>query len=254
MAYPVCSDILYSIVLSSYSSVTMFRISDKSSAFHGCLADSAGEPLLLDLDTDKVRGAELCYRALPSYEQEVRDREERQGEQERRGEQAGSQSATHHIPSMPSSSSKSVGNNKWQKVNGQWKKCNNEQEVGDREERQGEQEGQRRHAVAGAGVAMQAIPVKNESEVAHLYLPEYYKNKPSCDVLQLDCWAVLNILANSSGFTGDVRKQAESVRDVRREWETAVVDEWGEAEEEDAFLKLKSLASLILSKDRLELT
>ena len=187
---------LYSIELSSYSSVTMFRISDKSSAFHGCLADSAGEPLLHDLDTDNIRGAELCYRALPSYEQEVRDREERQGKQE----------------------------------------------------------GQRRHAVAGAGVAMQAIPVKNESELAHLYLPEYYKNKPSCDILQLDCWAVLNILANSSGFSGDVRKQAASVRDVRREWERAVVDEWGEAEEEDAFLKLKSLASLILSKDMLELT
>ena len=48
--------------------IFFLRISDKSTALHGCLADNAGEPLLHDLET----GAELCYRALPSYEQKAR--------------------------------------------------------------------------------------------------------------------------------------------------------------------------------------
>jgi len=43
------------------------RITDDSNAFHGCLADRAGEPLLHDLGT----GAELCNRSLPTYEQKT---------------------------------------------------------------------------------------------------------------------------------------------------------------------------------------
>ena len=64
----------------------------------------------------------------------------------------------------------------------------------------------------------------NEHELAYRYLPEWYKYRASCDIHQLDCWAVLNIIANFSAFASEVRTQAAEARAVRKRWERGIVE------------------------------
>eukprot|EP00092_Neocalanus_flemingeri_P015041 GFUD01016245.1.p1 GENE.GFUD01016245.1~~GFUD01016245.1.p1 ORF type:complete len:913 (+),score=201.86 GFUD01016245.1:85-2823(+) len=61
------------------------RISGPAHAFIGCLADSNGEPLRFDPENHPTPpqgdGVQLCYRALPHYEDAVKDRTEKIEEQ-----------------------------------------------------------------------------------------------------------------------------------------------------------------------------
>ena len=92
----------------------------------------------------------------------------------------------------------------------------------------------------------QPVPVLNEDELSFLYLQEFYKQQPSCDINKLDIGAILNILAKASCFTDIVRKQAASIRDnIRNQWAHAIINDWTNTKMIDCFNEMKTLAQAL---------
>ena len=91
----------------------------------------------------------------------------------------------------------------------------------------------------------QPIPIKNEHELAHLYLEEIYNKLPGCNILELNLDAILTILSKASCFPEVQRKQASKVRGVRNKWLCSNMDHWTEDETKMALSELVQLASLI---------
>ena len=73
----------------------------------------------------------------------------------------------------------------------------------------------------------QPIPINDVHEFSFLFLQEYYKRRPTCDIFNLDPSAVLNILSKVDCFPDNVKDQATKVRDdIRNPWAHAVMEEW----------------------------
>ena len=162
-------------------------ITDKASAYYNCLADIDGKPLQFE---DKQ---ELCYRALPHYQEMVNQRLEKQ-------------------MTLPNSQKTKL-----------------------------------------IKTTNQPIPLQNPDEMGYLYLPEFYKKKKFCHILELDGLAMLNILTKSEFFPPNIRNQAIIVRDIRTEWERGLVEEWDKHRERNAFLEIDKLAeSMHNNIERLE--
>ena len=69
----------------------------------------------------------------------------------------------------------------------------------------------------------QPIPIRNEHELAHLFLSEFYKKQKSCSISSLDIKAILRILSSASCFPKNVKMQAQRVEDkVRELWNLTV--------------------------------
>ena len=66
----------------------------------------------------------------------------------------------------------------------------------------------------------QPIPIKNEHELAYLFLEEAYNNLGgSCDISKLNMGAILTILSKASCFPKAVREKASVVmEEVRNNW------------------------------------
>ena len=65
----------------------------------------------------------------------------------------------------------------------------------------------------------QPIAINDEHEFSHLFLQEFYKKQPNCDISNHDPSAILNIFSKASFIDEDIRNQAAKVRDeVRNRW------------------------------------
>ena len=92
----------------------------------------------------------------------------------------------------------------------------------------------------------QPIPIRNEHELAHLFLSEFYKRQKSCSILNLDIGGILRILVSASCFPNDVKVQAGRVEDkVRAPWNLAIFQNWTRKRTEEAFTELEHLAQLV---------
>ena len=92
----------------------------------------------------------------------------------------------------------------------------------------------------------QPIPIRDEHELAHLFLGEFYKKQKSCSISNLDIGAILRILLSASCFPEDVKVQAEKVEDkVRGPWNRAVFENWTKQRTGAAFSELEHLAQLL---------
>ena len=92
----------------------------------------------------------------------------------------------------------------------------------------------------------QPIPIRNEHELAHLYLQDFYKKQPTCNILTLDAGAILNIMSKAECFSDAIKKQAVKVRDnVRNKWAHAVINEWSTTRLNVAFMELTKLAQMM---------
>ena len=92
----------------------------------------------------------------------------------------------------------------------------------------------------------QPIPIRNEDELAHLFLSEFYKKQQSCNISNLDLSAILKILRAASCFPKEVKVLASKVEDkVRQLWNLAVFEMWTEQRTNEAFAQLEQLAQLV---------
>ena len=93
----------------------------------------------------------------------------------------------------------------------------------------------------------QPIPIRNEDELAHLFLSEFYKKQQSCNISNLDLSAILKILRAASCFPKEVKVLASKVEDkVRQLWNLAIFEMWTEQRTNEAFAQLDRLAQLVL--------
>ena len=89
----------------------------------------------------------------------------------------------------------------------------------------------------------QPIPIKNEHELAHLYLNDAYSRLVKCDIFELDLDALLTILSRASCFPQKLRTLAASVRqNVRNRWLCSNIEDWTKASIEEANTELHKLA------------
>ena len=74
----------------------------------------------------------------------------------------------------------------------------------------------------------QPIPIKNEHELAYLFLGEVYNNLGgSCDISKLNMGAILTILSKAPCFHRDLREKASSVKKkVRDKWLCSNKEVW----------------------------
>ena len=94
----------------------------------------------------------------------------------------------------------------------------------------------------------QPIPIKNEHELAHLYLDEVYSELSGCDILTLNLDAILNILSRASCFKEELRRQALLVqREVRDKWLCSNMEIWTEVKSQKALDEIEELSKLIPS-------
>ena len=94
----------------------------------------------------------------------------------------------------------------------------------------------------------QPIPIKNEHELAHLYLDEVYSELSGCDISTLNLDAILNILSRASCFKEELRRQAFLVqREVRDKWLCSSMEIWTEVKSQEALDEIEKLSRLILS-------
>ena len=92
----------------------------------------------------------------------------------------------------------------------------------------------------------QPIPIRNEDELAHLFLSEFYKKQQSCNISNLDLSAILKILRAASCFPKEVKVLASKVEDkVRQLWNLAIFEMWTEQRTNEAFAQLDRLAQLV---------
>ena len=90
------------------------------------------------------------------------------------------------------------------------------------------------------------IPIRNEHELAHLFLSEFFRRQKSCSIPSLDFSAILKILATASCFPKNVKMQAARVEDkVRGPWNLAVFGNWTKQKTKAAFAELECLALLV---------
>ena len=63
------------------------------------------------------------------------------------------------------------------------------------------------------------IAINDEHEFSHLFLQEFYKKQPSCNISNHDPSAILNILSKAFFIDEIIRNQAGKVRDeVGNQW------------------------------------
>ena len=92
----------------------------------------------------------------------------------------------------------------------------------------------------------QPIPIKNEHELAHLYLDQIYSKLFNCDISTLNMDAILTIVSRASSFQHDLREQASLVRkEVRNKWLCSNMDLWTAKETEKALAEIEKLTRLI---------
>ena len=91
----------------------------------------------------------------------------------------------------------------------------------------------------------QPIPIKNEHEIAHLYLGEVYNHLFGCNILQLNMDAILTILSKASSFPENLRKQASVVKEVRNKWLCSNLDHWTKDQTREAMSAMMQLAQMV---------
>ena len=185
-------------------------MTDPSNPFYDCLVDSQGIPLRYTPDNHPTPpagdGTQLSFRAIPHYESAVKQRDQSQGV------------IQHNLQCQFCQS-------QHKKVCKSCKCC----PVGD--------------LLKAKNIP---IPIKDENELAHLYLQEFYNKQPSCNILNLDAGAILNILSKAECFPDNIRKQAARVRDeVRNKWAHAIVNDWTSTKLTDAFHEMTTFVKML---------
>ena len=93
----------------------------------------------------------------------------------------------------------------------------------------------------------QPIPIKNEHELAHLYLDQVYSKLVGCDISTLNMDAILKIVSRASSFQHDLREQASIVqKEMRNKWRCSNTDIWTEKETDKADLGHGTRAQVII--------
>ena len=88
----------------------------------------------------------------------------------------------------------------------------------------------------------QPIAIKNEHELAHLYLDEVYSKLPGCNISNLNMDAILAILSRASCFSENLREQASLVRNaVRNKWLCSNMELWTMEETDKALAEIEKL-------------
>ena len=83
-------------------------------------------------------------------------------------------------------------------------------------------------------------------EFSFLFLQEFYKKRPTCDIFTLDPSAVLNVLSKAQCFPDKVKDQASKTRDdIRNPWAHAVIEEWTDIKMDEAFTEMEKLAKMV---------
>jgi len=145
---------------------TIPRITDPFHPFQGCLCDPQDSPLLFDPvnvpSPPQGCGVQLCYRALPQYENIVLQRKQ--------NIQQNLQQMSPDQKLLLKELLKKLLGTKIQSI------PRNEDELSHLY----------KQLLQGKS---QPVPINTEDELAYLYLQEFYKQKTSCDITELDRWS-----------------------------------------------------------------
>ena len=171
-----------------------------------CLCDDRNMPLLHDPALGKI---DLCFKALPHYEAFVRKREKEVNQRIDEGKAAAIalERWEEYFKMARKDRGKAARGKTEEEIESEIQRHKQTKKQIDREIPK-----QIRKFLRGDN---QPIPIKNEHEIAHLYLGEVYNHLFGCNILQLNMDAILTILSKASFFPENLRKQASVVKEVR---------------------------------------